>query len=126
MLADMPGGTPAWLDYDAGPVVRSYALTRGRTRGGTDLDLLTHVVTTCAGMRLTELPPEQRAIVGHAMRPTSVAEIASHVDLPLGVIRVLLGDLLDAGAVAIETPESVRLLPDDHVLRAVIDGLRSL
>jgi hypothetical protein len=126
MPAEVPGGGAAWLDDDAGPMVRSYALTGGRTRGRADLDLLTHVVTTEAGMHAGELLPEQRAIVGHALRPKSVAEIASHVDLPVGVVRVLLGDLLDAGVIAIEAPPSVRLLPDDHVLRAVIDGLRSL
>src|SRR5215475_8879896 len=127
MSADAPGGAAAWLDSDAGPIVRSYVLTGGRTRVHEDFELLTHIVTTPAGSRRVDaLPPEQREIVTHAMRPTSVADLASRVDRPVTVVRVILADLLDAGAIAIEPPTSLRRLPDDRVLGAVLDGLRSL
>jgi hypothetical protein len=127
MSADMPGAAAAWLDGDAGPLVRSYVLTGGRTRADEDLELLTHIVTTPSGSRrLAALTPEQRAIVTHAMRPTSVADLASRVGRPVTVIRVILADLLDEGAIAIEAPISLRRHPDDRVLGAVLDGLRSL
>lgn len=130
----MPGDGPvdagdayAWLDDAAGPLVRSFAIAGGRTHDGADFDLLTHVVTTTAGERLAaRVPPEQRAILRLAERPTSVAEVASHLDLPVGVVRVLLGDLRRAGAIDVEEPTSVHRPPADHVLDAMIDGLRSL
>jgi uncharacterized protein DUF742 len=114
-----------WIDDAAGPLVRSFALTGGRaqTHGG-GLELLTYVVTTesAAGIR-RHLHPEQQAILDRASTPASVAEIASHLDLPIGVVRVLLGDLLDRDAVTLldhQTP------PDDDLLKAVIHGLQSL
>lgn len=129
MRADLPGRTPDenWFDDDAGPLVRAFALTGGRARPTAAFDLLAHVVATDRARRLARtLPPEERAILAYATAPVSVAEIASHVDLPLGVVRVLLSDLLDRQAIAIHQPESVSYLPTDHVLTAVIDGLRAL
>lgn len=126
MRGDRPGGEAAWLDADAGPLVRSFALTGGRTRVRREFELLTHVVTTERGARgRGDLPPEQRAIVTRAARPASVAEIASYVDRPVGVVRVLLSDLLAAGAIALAAPARTHR-SDDRVLSAVLDGLRSL
>jgi hypothetical protein len=51
--------------------------------------------------------------------------VASRLDLPLGVVRVLLGDLLHRGLISMYEPPQGRL-PGDGVLRAVIDGLRTL
>lgn len=113
-----------WLDDEAGPLVRSYALTGGRARPGASLELMTYVVAApFAVQRSTmHLQPEHRAILARARDPVSVAEVASHLGLGLGVIRVLLADLLDAGAIT--TVESATP-PDDDILQAVIHGLRS-
>jgi len=116
-----------WFDRDPGPLVRAFALTGGRARTSTAFDLLAHVVATdTARPLLAGLAPELRDILSYADRPVSVAEVASHVDLPLGVVRVLLSDLLERDAIAIHEPESVSYLPADHVLTAVINGLRAL
>lgn len=115
----------AWIDDAAGPLVRSFALTGGRGRPKNDaFDLLTYVVTTdeAANMRRM-LHPEQRAIVDRARTPASVAEIASYVDLPVGVVRVLLSDLAERGAI---TTVDSHPVPDDDLLKAVIRGLQSL
>jgi DNA-directed RNA polymerase specialized sigma24 family protein len=133
MSADLPGRQPGheledhWFDDEAGPLVRAFALTGGRARTNTVFDLLAHVVATDAARSMMGgLPRELRDILTYADRPVSVAEVASHVDLPLGTVRVLLSDLLERDAIAIHEPESVSYLPADHVLTAVINGLRAL
>ncbi|PZM92946.1 MAG: DUF742 domain-containing protein [Actinobacteria bacterium] len=118
-----------WLDADAGPVVRPYALTAGRVQPVTgDFDVVTLVVAGPPGSReqTARLYPEHRAIIAMVQQPLSVAEIASRLDLAVGVVRVLLGDLLAAGLVHIYEPPTADELPDENVLQAVVDGLRSL
>ncbi len=116
-----------WLDADAGPLVRSYALTGGRARpGAATFDLLTYVVATPAGQRRTvQRQPEHRAILAHASEPISDAELTSRAGFALGVVRVLLADLLDEGAVIRMAPAVADgHVPDDDILQAVILGLR--
>jgi DNA-binding transcriptional ArsR family regulator len=54
-----------------------------------------------------------------------VVDLASALDLPLGVIRILLTDLRDQGLVRINRPRTERLT-DIRLLREVADGLRRL
>jgi hypothetical protein len=117
-----------WLDEQAGPVVRPYALTRGRARPAAGrFDLITLVVATQATpMPEIGLGPEHLAIVALAQRVVSVAEIAARLDLPVGAIRVLLGDLLERGLVRVREPQALGILPDESVFEAVINGLRAL
>ena len=84
-----------WLDAQAGAVVRPYALTRGRTRHtGEPFDLVSTVTAT--GGQVADpgaLAPEHISVLHVVRRPTTVVDIASDVDLPLGVVQVLLADL---------------------------------
>jgi|SRR5215204_3075188 hypothetical protein len=117
-----------WLDEEAGPVVRPYAMTRGRTRpssGEFDLIALIVAIQPVAAVA-SELGPEQAAIIGLCQHPTSVAEISAHLDLPVGIVRVLLGDLLDSGFILTREPRRITHAPSEPVLKAVINGLRSL
>jgi hypothetical protein len=118
-----------WLDAEAGPVVRPYALTQGRTRPtGEAFDLVATVTTTQA--RLSDpggLGPEHFAVLQLAQSPTTVVDIASDVDLPLGVVRILLGDLRELGLVTIEAPVPMMAQQVDRdTLREVLHGLRGL
>ncbi len=131
----MPGDHPldedpesdTWLDRDAGPLVRSFAVTGGRVRSGAPLDLLAYVVATAAAPDVMwQIQPEHRAILAHATVPISLVELASYVDLPLGVVRVLIGDLVELEAIAIQEPAAQSSAHDDHVLKAVIHALRTL
>ncbi|MFD7576615.1 DUF742 domain-containing protein, partial [Streptomyces sp. NPDC059810] len=45
---------------------------------------------------------------------------------PGGVVRVLLCDLLESGFVRVSRPVPPAQLPDERILREVIDGLRAL
>jgi hypothetical protein len=117
-----------WVDEAAGPVVRPYAVTHGRTQPARgDFDLITQVTATqTVGDDDAGRQPEHAAILRLCQNPTSVAEIATHLDLPVGSVRVLLGDLLDNGLIRTRAPVPAGNLPTDNVYKAVIDGLRAL
>jgi Protein of unknown function (DUF742) len=117
-----------WVDEEAGPVVRHYAMTSGRTkpRRG-DFDLITLIMATRTTSQLdASLQPELSAIIKLCQNPISVAELATHLDLPAGIVRVLLGDLLDRGYIRTRSPAPAAQLPTERVFKAVLDGLRSL
>jgi len=116
-----------WLDRAAGPVVRPYALIRGRTlppdTGPGLIDLVAAVPLPGADTR--GLVPEHRRLLSLCERPIAVADLASEVDLPLGVVRVLLGDLSERGLLTVAEAAG-RGIPEESVLRSVLDGLRTL
>jgi Protein of unknown function (DUF742) len=120
-------GADHWVDDQAGPVVRPYAMTRGRTKPVTgNFDLISLVLATRMSVPSTVgIGPEHHAIVRLCQQPLSVAEIAAHLDLPLGTVRVLLGDLLHRNLVSIREPQSTGF-PHDSIFEAVINGLRRL
>jgi hypothetical protein len=128
----MPSNDERWLDAEAGPVVRPYALTRGRTRHtGESFDLVATVMATraFADPALIDgalLAPEHISVLRLARVPTTVADIASDVDLPLGVVRIILADLRELGLVVISTPVVMAERIDKHTLREVLNGLRGL
>ncbi|MDI5967576.1 DUF742 domain-containing protein [Streptomyces sp. SL13] len=125
-----------WFDDAAGPVVRPYAMTRGRTSHAAEdrLDLIALVITEeHAGVSEEELGGEHPLAPEHLdiltrcrAEPTSVAELAAGADLPVGVLRVLIGDLMDAGLVRVARPVPPAELVDEQLLRDVISGLRAL
>ncbi|MFD7437079.1 DUF742 domain-containing protein [Streptomyces sp. NPDC059861] len=121
-----------WFDDEAGPVVRPYAMTRGRTSHASQhrLDLIAVVVTephVDDPETDPTLSPEHVDIVELCREvPQSVAELASELDLPIGVVRVLVGDLTDAELVHVTRPVPPAELPDESILRDVINGLRAL
>ncbi|MEU5883491.1 DUF742 domain-containing protein [Spirillospora sp. NPDC047279] len=117
-----------WVDEAAGPVVRPFAVARGRTRHSSrqKLDLIAVVVTAEVPMPDPRtLSPEDEAILELCLHPLTVADVAAALTLPLGVIRVLLGDLADQGLIDVRQP-AVQALPDHSLLKEVIDGLRAL
>ncbi|MGK5738190.1 DUF742 domain-containing protein [Micromonospora sp. URMC 103] len=124
-----PNGAPdeAWYDDDAGPVVRPYTMTGGRAapeRGR--FDLITLVVARGPVPVNAQLFPEQAAIVEMCRRPLSVAEVGAELDLPVGTVRVLLGDLLSAGLIETHEPPTLAELPSEDLLRELLAGLRAL
>jgi Protein of unknown function (DUF742) len=118
-----------WLDAQAGPVVRPYALTRGRTRpAGEAFDLVSTVNATNSPVSdPSVLGPEHFSVLQLVQRPATVVDIASDVDLPLGVVRILLGDLRELGLIAIRAPVPMQARKvDKNTLREVLHGLRGL
>jgi len=125
----MPANDERWLDAAAGPVVRPYAVTQGRTRhSGEAFDLVATVTATTARVAIGGgLGPEHMSVLQLAQVPSTVVDIASDVDLPLGVVRILLGDLRELGLVIIQAPVPMRAQQvDKDTLREVLHGLRGL
>ncbi|MBL1083691.1 DUF742 domain-containing protein [Streptomyces actinomycinicus] len=125
-------GPGRWYDDEAGPIVRPYTMTRGRTRPAGDvfIDLIAIVSAVPgddAGLTDQRLQsPEYRDILGLCREPLTLADLGSATGLPLGVIRVLLGDLGTNGLISITRPVPPAQLPDESILREVLDGLRVL
>jgi hypothetical protein len=112
----------AWLDGDAGRLVRPYAVTNGRTSPSLRLDLMSMVVATGRGAA-GALEPDHAQILGLCERPASVAEIAARVRLPATITKVLLSDLADCGAVRTALPAAAGA-PDVTLLEKLLDGLQ--
>jgi hypothetical protein len=112
---------------EPGRLVRPYYLTGGRTRPGyTDLEIEALVSTTALGARAPKLTVEQRAIAALCRDVLSIAEISARLDLPLGVTRVLVGDMADGGLVVLHRPANVGDRPDLALLQRVLYGLQEL
>jgi len=137
MTEDMTGAPheqgSQWYDGEAGPLVRPYAMTGGRTQSGPTgvrFDLIALVTLDAGAPGVdddTALGPEHRALIDLCRPETqSVAELAAGADLPVGVVRVLLGDLMELGCVTVSRPVPPAQLPDERILREVIEGLRAL
>jgi len=125
--SDGPGSSgERWVDEEAGHVVRPYALVRGRTRpSGGDFDVVT-MVTVARRVRADPaiLEPEHLQLL--CLCPATIADLAADLRLPLGVVRVILGDLRERGFIHVHRPVQPSSLPDTALLRRVADGLRRL
>lgn len=112
---------------DTGDPDRLYTVTGGRSRADDSFDLVTLVVSECrptAGMQ-----SEHARILELCRHPTAVVEVAAELKLPITVVRILLGDLLDMGRITARHPRaarSVASLPDSALLKEVLHGLRNL
>ncbi|RKE21308.1 DUF742 domain-containing protein [Streptomyces sp. TLI_171] len=117
-------------EEDAEPLIRPFAMTGGRTRPRYELALEALVSAAVEPARLATLLPEHQRICSLcASDVKSVAEISALLGLPLGVARILVADLAEAGLVAIHQPaaggESGNQ-PDVTLLERVLSGLRKL
>jgi Protein of unknown function (DUF742) len=116
-----------WLDQDAGPIVRPYALVGGRTRPSGETFDLVSMITAVRGSPgdLDGLEPEHLTLLRLCRLPISVADLAADLDLPLGVVRILLSDVRQRRLIAVHHPVPTQLT-DPQLLREVADGLRRL
>jgi hypothetical protein len=119
------------LEFGAGggaAAVRPYAWTRGRTKSGLDLAIETLVSTSQQGRnQMAMLQVEHRAVAELCEQTRSVAEVAALLSLPLGVARVLLGDMAGLGVVTVhQTASSAGNVPDLALMERVLSGLRRL
>ena len=129
-----PWEEPAWNEPArvASPMpnsrVRPYTRTGGRTRSDHNLALEALVSTSDDGRRYRGVRSvEHRRICDLCLDTRSVAEIAAHLHLPLGVVKVLVGDMADIGLVLIHQTELI--LGDRssrEFMERVLAGLRAL
>lgn len=109
-------------------LVRAYTVTRGRTHSTyDDLELETLVSTTARGeASVASLDLEERAIILLCRDVLSIAEISASLDRPLGVAKVLVGDMADQLLVIVHRPVSSAARPDLALLERVLNGLRAI
>jgi hypothetical protein len=120
----------AWPQRESGPVVRPYAVTGGRTEPGDGdaVTLLTVLVAT--GRPLPDddparLAPEHRRLLSLCSRQMTLADLAADTALPLGVVRVLVADLTELGAITVVAQRSADQ-QSGNVLQEILNGLRAL
>jgi hypothetical protein len=73
---------------------------------------------------------EMAEILAISREETAIIELAALLEVPIGVVRVLVADLREKGAVTITDPPSATTDGDSDgykdLLRKVLDGIRSL
>ncbi|ASO22857.1 hypothetical protein FHR81_005078 [Actinoalloteichus hoggarensis] len=113
---------------ETGSLVRPYARTGGRTRPDYDLPIEALISTSDRGRERNSMSlAEHRSICGLCIETRSVAEIAAHLRLPLGVVRVLIGDMASLGLVLVHNSGLVMGDgPSLAFLERVLSGLRRL
>jgi hypothetical protein len=112
-----------------GALVRPYAVTRGRTEPRRDIAIEAVMLTTSKGRQEARFAGRDKNVIGGMCdgRAQSLAEIAAHLRLPLGVARVLVADMVADGLLVLHEP----MMDSDgddrlEVLERVLSGLRRL
>ncbi|MET8248035.1 DUF742 domain-containing protein [Streptomyces sp. NPDC005202] len=121
-----------WYEDETGAMVRPYTVTRGRTRPSDrhSIDLMSQVTALAPDGGQPGVDHARASLLDLVRRgPRPVVELAADADLPLTVVRVLLGDLAEAGLVRIDEPR--RVAPggpaaDPELLREIVARLREL
>jgi hypothetical protein len=128
MNGGVPGDGTPHDELDPGPLVRPFAVTRGRAgRDLNRLDILTLVMAARSDADITGLNREYREILRLCQyRALSIAEIAAHLNLLLAAVKVLVSDLIDGGYLIHRPPRPVTDRTDITLLQAVLDGVRKL
>ncbi|WP_407686632.1 DUF742 domain-containing protein [Mycobacterium sp. HUMS_1102779] len=118
-----------WPSPPKASLVRPYTLTAGRTDTDVDLPLEAPIQTLQAGVA-PQWPPEdpKGKIIQLCIANPSVAEIAARLDLPVGVARVLVGDLVLSGYLQVHETLTERSTRDERheLIGRTLRGLRAL
>ena len=123
MTSDLPPGREP--EPGRARLVRSYTLTAGRTRAKVDLPVE-------ATLELQDDAPESgdspKMRVLRMCDGKSVAEVSALARLPIGVVRVLLGDLVEEGKVRVQATLSDQSSHDERrdLIERTLRGLRAL
>jgi Protein of unknown function (DUF742) len=128
---DPPWVDPLWVDDAAGPLVRQYAITSGRTRPSHDLDLLSTVMATrhAAGepgrRRLGPEHTHALTLCRQCRQELTVATAAARLGQPITVTKIILSDLIDLDLVTASPPGPTADPADLGVLEVIARGLRN-
>jgi Protein of unknown function (DUF742) len=108
---------------------RPYTLTGGRTRARIELPIEIAVETLASNGELDWEPGDVRTVIVRLCRDRpSIAEISSYAALPIGVTRVLVGDLVESGHLRVHATLTDRSTASDRrrLIERTLDGLRAL
>lgn len=108
-----------------GRLIRPYAITGGRTGAETEIGLETQIHATQHGSQhLASYRWEAAKVVQLVQSPMALIELAARAEVPIGVARVLVADLIDDGAVIQYVPQKTQNY--SSLLERVLDGVRNL
>ncbi len=109
-------------------LVRPYMLTRGRTSSSLGVfELHAPVLALIAPEQLgRSATPEDRRIVELCQTPMSVAELSARITAPVGVVRVLVGDLVVARMVQVRQTTDPAEHRDVRLLERLLEGIRAI
>ncbi|HEX5986637.1 MAG TPA: DUF742 domain-containing protein [Nocardioides sp.] len=106
-------------------LVRAYTITAGRTKANVELPM---EATLRMDPRDADAPltPAMRQILD-VCDQRSVAEVSALVSMPIGVVRVLLGDLVEQGLVRVQATITENSSKDERIelIERTLRGLRS-
>jgi hypothetical protein len=124
------GSTPREPAGDRAPqsLVRPYKLTRGRTSSSLGVfELHAPALALITPEQLGKgATPEDRRIIELCQTPMSVAELAARLGVPVGVARVLVGDLVVARMLHVRQSEDRTEHRDVRLLERLLEGIRAL
>ncbi|RZQ61800.1 DUF742 domain-containing protein [Amycolatopsis suaedae] len=122
------GSLPPEEPQESSGLVRPYFRTGGRTKPTYDLAIEALISTSERGRVIDSVRvPEHRSICDLCLDTRSVAEVAALLRLPLGVVRVLIGDVAGLGLVLIHSSSSVvGDRPSIEFMERVLSGLRRI
>ncbi|WP_280266504.1 DUF742 domain-containing protein [Nocardia wallacei] len=109
--------------------VRPYALTAGRTQPAVELPMEAVIETLPYANQFDWPVGDVRTdILRLGAARLSVAEIAAHLQRPLGMVRVVIGDLVVAGTLRVYTTLSDDASFDERrsLMERTLRGLRAL
>jgi hypothetical protein len=110
---------------ESGRLIRPYAMIGGRTTAETEISLEAQIqATTRASQHLGAYRWEAAKVVELVQSPMALIEIAARLQIPIGVARVLVADLVSDGAVVLHIPEKTQSFAS--LLERVLDGVRNL
>ncbi|MPY77223.1 MAG: DUF742 domain-containing protein [Actinophytocola sp.] len=86
-------------------LARPYARTRGRTRPDRNLSLEAVVTTSERGRRFEGVRAvEHRTICDFCVQARTISDVVAELGLPLGVVKVIVADMAEAGLVHVHQP----------------------
>ncbi|MGO8767519.1 MAG: DUF742 domain-containing protein [Mycobacterium sp.] len=118
-----------WPAGHEASLVRPYTLTGGRTDTEVDLPLEAPLESLQAGLGHRWPPGDARGkIIQLCVGSPSVAEISARLNLPVGVARVLVGDLVLSGYLRVHRTLTERSTRDERyeLIGRTLRGLKAL
>ena len=106
-------------------LIRSYTLTAGRTASKVEL-AMEATLRLQAGAEAPVLSPSAAQVLEVCDR-RSVAEVSALTKMPIGVTRVLLGDLIEQGLIRIQATITDKSSTDERLelIERTLRGLRN-
>ena len=106
-------------------LIRSYTITSGRTAAKVELPMEA-TLRLQAGVTGPVLSPSAAQVLEVCDR-RSVAEVSALTKMPIGVVRVLLGDLIEQGLIRIQATITEKTSTDERLelIERTLRGLRN-